>query len=267
MMTEHTHEHDLGFHYDLPRMLGRRRVLGVIGGLAALVATPGAELAQTSEGVCVLTSRETEGPYPADGTNGRGGNTLNVLTQEGVIREDIRPSFAGMESEAEGVPLTVELQIMDSTSSCAPLAGLAVYLWHCDAVGRYSLYDLQDQNYLRGVGISDENGIVRFTTIFPGCYSGRWPHMHFEAFESIEHALNGRQSVLTSQISMPANECSAVYEQDGRYVGATRNLSRLSYETDSIFADNTEAQKVQQMMTLEGSAGDGYRGSVVIGLS
>ena len=69
-----------------------------------------------------------------------------------------------------------------------------MYLWHCTADGNYSLYSsgITNQNYLRGVQVSDASGLVSFTSIFPGCYSGRWPHIHFEVYRSLALATSGR---------------------------------------------------------------------------
>ena len=64
--------------------------------------------------------------------------------------------------------------------------GYAVYLWHCDREGEYSMYTGPDhENYLRGVQATDTNGSVTFTTIFPAGYSGRWPHIHFEVYPTL----------------------------------------------------------------------------------
>ena len=95
----------------------------------------------------------------------------------------------------------------------ASLAGHAVYLWHCTRDGNYSLYSssVLDENYLRGVQVSDSNGQVTFTTIFPGCYSGRWPHMHFEIYSSLATATSGNNDVKTSQLALPAAACNQVY--------------------------------------------------------
>jgi hypothetical protein len=79
---------------------------------------------------------ETGGPYPGDGTNGP-----NVLVQTGIVRSDIRSSFGTSgTTTAPGVPLTVTLQLVNTNANCAPLVGYVVYLWHCDASGRYSMY-------------------------------------------------------------------------------------------------------------------------------
>ncbi len=85
-------------------------------------------------GLCSRIPEETAGPFPGEGSNGP-----NVLNQTGVVRQDIRSSFAGLSGTADGVPLTVVLNIVSATS-CSPLAGAAVYSWHCDRPGRYSLY-------------------------------------------------------------------------------------------------------------------------------
>ena len=75
------------------------------------------------------------------------------------MRSDIRSSFGGLSGTAEGVPLTVDLTVV-SAADGKPRAGSALYLWHCDQRGGYSLYasGLTDQNYLRGVQVADANG-------------------------------------------------------------------------------------------------------------
>ena len=147
---------------------------------------------------------ETAGPYPGDGSNGP-----NVLAESGVVRSDIRSSFGSSITVAEGVPATVNLTLLDLTSGCSPLAGAAVYLWHCDREGRYSMYSegVEDENYLRGVQESDADGVVTFQTIFPAAYSGRWPHIHFEVYESLEAATGGGTLNATSQVALPEDVC------------------------------------------------------------
>lgn len=268
------HDHDLGFAHDLPRMLGRRRVLLAFGGLGVVAAGAfafrgkAAATGTAADGsVCVADPAETGGPFPADGTNAKSGQTVNALTQQGVIRTDLRNSFGDFTAIAQGIELALELRLIDVTNACRPLAGHALYLWHCDAAGKYSLYDTTDRNYLRGVGISDQNGVVRFTTILPGCYDGRWPHMHFEVFRSAAAAVSGRAALLTSQFAMPEADCAAVYAADSRYTNATRNLGRVTLAGDNVFGDNSEAEIATQTPTLAGSPGAGYTGRAVIGLA
>ena len=116
---------------------------------------------------CSVIPSETAGPFPGDGSNGP-----NALAQSGIVRTDIRSSFgtAG-EATAQGIPLTLTLQVVDAEAGCTALPGYAVYVWHCDASGRYSMYSgaVATQNFLRGVQFADDGGNVRFATIFPGC--------------------------------------------------------------------------------------------------
>jgi len=252
-------DHDLGFAHDLPRMIGRRRLLSIMGGLG-LVSISGLPAAALE---CVALPWETAGPYPADGSNVRNGQIVNALTEGGVIREDLRPSFGTLTPVADGLQLDLELTLVDA-DGCTPLADHAIYIWHCDTTGLYSLYDTPEANYLRGVGVADADGKVRFTTIFPGCYDGRWPHIHFEVFENVEAAVSGEASVLTAQIALPQAECAAVYAADARYSNGTRNLGRISIASDNVFADNSEAAIAQQTLALTGDPQTGYRGTLTI---
>ena len=169
---------------------------------------PRPETAGEAAACAAAAPAETAGPYPGDGSNGP-----NVLIESGIVRSDIRPSFGSYSGLAEGVPTTIELTLQDITKNCAAGAGMAVYIWHCDRAGNYSLYsqDAAEQNYLRGVQVADQNGRVSFTSIFPACYAGRWPHIHFEVFDSLESAVAGENARLTSQIALPEEACTAVF--------------------------------------------------------
>src|SRR4029450_6304278 len=104
----------------------------------------------------------------------------------------------------------------------------AVHVWHCDREGRYSLYSdgVTDQNYLRGIQSTDDSGTVTFTSIFPACYSGRWPHIHFEVYGSVDDAPSGAGPIVkTSQIAIPQEAAEAVYATDG-YSRSVTNLSQ-----------------------------------------
>ena len=111
--------------------------------------------------------------------------------------------------------LMVTLEIVSAASSCAALSGYAVYLWHCTRDGNYSMYStgITAENYLRGVQVSGSDGKVSFTTIFPGCYAGRWPHIHFEVYGSQALATSTPASdyVKVSQLALPEATCRSVY--------------------------------------------------------
>jgi protocatechuate 3,4-dioxygenase beta subunit len=195
---------------------------------------------------------ETPGPYPGDGSNG-----VNVLDQSGIVRSDLTSSFGSAAGVAEGVPVTVDLKVYDlNGSDVAPLAGAAVYLWHCDREGRYSLYDeeIAEENYLRGVQETAGDGSVRFTTVFPACYDGRWPHMHFEVYQSLDSATTYQHKLRTSQLAIPEASCREVYGVADGYDASIANLDSVSLESDMVFSDGYSLQ----LAAVTGSADDGY---------
>jgi protocatechuate 3,4-dioxygenase beta subunit len=201
-----------------------------------------------SDGSCSVIPDETEGPYPGDGTNGP-----NALGLSGIVRSDIRSSIGTATGVAEGVLLTVRLRLMDTT--CAALPGFAVYIWHCDREGRYSMYSsgAENENYLRGVQEADDDGVVAFTTVFPACYPGRWPHIHFEIYESLAAASAGGNAVKTSQLALPEEACDEVFDTAG-YEASVTNLARLTLESDGIFRDGVTLQ----LASLTGDATSGF---------
>jgi hypothetical protein len=184
-----------------------------------------------------------------------------VLSTDGVVREDIRSSVGGASGTAEGIPLSIELRLQDATAGCSPLAGMAVYLWHCDREGRYSMYSegVEDENYLRGVQPSGADGVVRFTSIFPACYPGRWPHLHVEVHRDVDAATSGATPVATSQVALPEDWCDRVYATDG-YGQSVSNLRSLSLESDGVFGDDGG---VHELGTVTGDL-DGLTVSLVV---
>lgn len=224
----------------------------------------------SSSSSCIADPTETNGPYPADGTNSSSGSTSNVLTVSGIVRSDIRSSFIGSTTTADGVQFDIELQLVDVNSGCAAIEGAAIYIWHCDAAGKYSLYSsgITTESYLRGVQVTDAEGKVSFTTIYPACYSGRWPHIHFEIFlDGLTSASTGRTADLISQLAMPAAVNSAVFTGDTRYTASIANYNAISLSSDNVFGDNTDAQVAQMTPAVSGSISAGYSGSAVIGIA
>ena len=258
------HHHDGGLASDLQRMVAlsnRRQALRMFAGASLIPALGcgGDDGSGVDSGTsnCPNIPEETGGPYPGDGTNGP-----NVLTQSGIVRSDIRTSFGSLSGTAAGVPLTVELTLVNSGSSCAPLAGYAVYLWHCDRSGFYSLYTIAGQNYLRGVQETDASGKVTFTSIFPACYPGRWPHIHFEIYPTLAKASASSNKVRTSQLALPADVCNTVFATTG-YEQSLRNLAMISLTSDMVFSDGSTLQ----VATATGSVAEGYRSSLVVGVA
>jgi protocatechuate 3,4-dioxygenase beta subunit len=200
---------------------------------------------------------ETAGPYPGDGSNGP-----DILEQSGVVRSDIRSSFGSSTTTAEGVPLTIRLLVQDASDGCVPYAGAAVYAWHCDAAGRYSMYSpgVEDENYLRGVQAADADGLVTFTSIFPACYPGRWPHVHFEVYPSLDLAIDAGNTIATSQIAFPEDVCAEVYATAG-YESSVQSFPQISLATDNVFGEDGG---VRQLGTVEGSVAEGLTVTLVV---
>lgn len=218
----------------------------------------------TTTGTCSVIPEETGGPYPGDGTNGNGNGIANALALSGIVRSDIRTSVSPGSKTAAGIPTTLKLQIVNVGASCASAAGAAVYLWHCDRDGNYSMYasGLTSENYLRGVQEADSTGSVTFTTIFPGCYSGRMPHIHFEVYPSLAKATSAANRVKTSQFTFPMATLNEAYATTA-YSTSSRNLASMSYATDNVFSDGTSLQ----MASVSGDAVNGYVVTLTIGVS
>jgi protocatechuate 3,4-dioxygenase beta subunit len=195
--------------------------------------------------------QETAGPYPGDGSNGP-----NALEASGVVRQDITSSFGTSTTKVDGVPLTVTLTLLDNANGCVALAGAAVYAWHCDRDGKYSLYDsgLENENYLRGVQEADANGQVTFKTIYPGAYNGRWPHIHFEVFQSKNNATAAGQVLAVSQIALTDAACREVYASAG-YETSARNFPNTTLKSDNVFGDDGG---IYQLAAMSGSVSAGY---------
>ncbi|MBD0293132.1 MAG: hypothetical protein ICV70_06115 [Jiangellaceae bacterium] len=285
-MSRHHDEHDRGLSHDLPTLLSRRRTLALLGGagLAVLSAAcasdggtassgrsspddgapsatppdvPGSVPESTVEVGDGEMPEETTGPYPADGSNG-----VNVLTESGIVRSDLTRSFGTASGVADGVPVTVDLTVLDvSGGTGSPLGGAAVYLWHCTRDGEYSLYssNIADENYLRGVQATDAAGRLTFSTIFPGAYSGRWPHMHFEVYPSLSAATTASSKLRTSQLALPEDACRLVYATEG-YERSLRNLEQTSLDSDNVFSDGYSLQ----LASVSGSVDGGMTATLTV---
>lgn len=180
---------------------------------------------------CIATKSETAGPYP---THFPGS----------LVREDIR-------ADRTGVKMDVELTVLNKSQSCLPLVGVLVDIWHCDKEGNYSEYnEFSNVSFLRGRQITDENGKVAFTTIFPGWYNGRATHIHLHVFDSTG------KSLLVSQIAFPEGSNSAVVQVNtGTANGYTKGMNGYTYNSqDGIFGDGVSTE----LANISGTLGAGY---------
>jgi protocatechuate 3,4-dioxygenase beta subunit len=285
--TLHEEAHPEGLSHDLNTLLLQRRLalrmLGVVGTAVAVPAlahaatrktrtttttgttagsTAGTGTSSGGTGACSIVPEETAGPYPGDGSNTANGSIANALALSGIVRSDIRSSIAGSTGTAAGVPLQVVMKL--SNGSCTALSGYAIYLWHCDAQGRYSMYSsgVTSQNYLRGVQSTDSTGTVTFQTIFPGCYSGRMPHMHFEVYRDANTATSFSNKLKTSQLAFPVATCQEVYNGNANYSASIANLAKISFATDNVFSDGVTLE----LTSVTGNLTDGYVATITVSI-
>ncbi|OZE25193.1 3,4-dioxygenase subunit beta [Rhodococcus sp. 05-2254-6] len=263
---------DQGARFDMTTLVTRRRVLSIVGAGAGAVALAACSSTSNSGSATVTTATasstataatseipdETNGPYPADGSNG-----VNVLEESGIVRRDITSSLDGG-TTVSGVPLSLNLTLTDMANDNRPFENAAVYLWQCDAAGLYSMYSegVEDETYLRGIQAADANGTVTFDTIVPGCYSGRWTHIHFEVYPDAASATTADNAIATSQIAFPQDMLDAIYQLD-TYPSSAQNLAQLgSIDNDNVFGDGYELQ----MGSFSGDPTAGYVGSLAVAI-
>jgi protocatechuate 3,4-dioxygenase beta subunit len=261
-MSDHDdiEDHDRGLSHDLTHPRHRRAFLGLVGAGAATVG--GVVLLGPSGGTSAAAAvaeipSETAGPYPGDGSNGP-----DALTESGIVRQDIRRSFGTSTTRALGQKFEFKLRLVD-TADASPLAGYAVYAWHCNRDGEYSMYGagITGENYLRGVQVSNARGVVRFRSIYPACYSGRWPHIHFEVYRDVTAATGGGTPLVTSQVALPRETSMKVYSRVAGYEQSVANLNRISIGSDLVFGDDGG---VRELAKIKGTLGKGLKARLLV---
>jgi hypothetical protein len=247
----------------------------IAGGAVLSLGRGGRSLAAAGGGTCPALPEETSGPFPAAGADQFGPGPFgadrphrvpNILAAPGIVRQDIRASFDTSSTVAAGVPLRVELRLLDIGRACRPLADFAVYLWNCNREGDYSLYGrgIEHENYLRGVQFTDREGRVAFQTIFPACYSGRYPHLHLEIFKT--RSLDASARVLTTQLTAPREVCSRVYEGAAGYTRSVAQFRGLRPSDDMVFASSSPAELALQTLAITGDLDSGFAGQATLGI-
>ena len=195
---------------------------------------------------CVVRPEMTIGPYFVD-------DQLN--------RSDIR-SEPSDNSVKDGVPLTLNIVVASvGDNSCAPIQGVQVDIWHCDAQGVYSgvsdsSFDTTGQKFLRGYQLTDTSGRVQFQTIYPGWYSGRTVHIHFTIRTM---GADGEDYQFTSQFFFDDALTDQVYLQEP-YAGKGQRDTRNA--NDNIFNGGGD----QLLLNLEGDATNGFTTTFNVGL-
>ncbi|RDC64342.1 dioxygenase family protein [Adhaeribacter pallidiroseus] len=189
----------------------------------------------TDSGTCTVAPSETEGPFP-------------TKSPASYVRSDITDGRTGYK-------LTAKITIGNINNSCAGLANAIVDIWHCDADGNYSEYggsgmqstNLQAVHFLRGRQVTDANGLVTFTTIFPGWYNGRATHMHVHIYNA------SGTSLKVTQIAFPEGSNSAVAAVNGYKKG----LNGYTYNAkDNVFSDDSAGVEIA---TVTGDTTNGFK--------
>lgn len=213
----------------------------------------------TTSSDCVEAADETNGPFPADGSNTAGDGSSTALDQvysgTPIYRNNIAEGMSGS-------PLDLTITLQNVNNYCEALAGYYVYIWHCTAGGQYSAYTATNnggthsisETYMRGIQQTDMSGQVTFNTIYPGWYSGRTVHIHVEIYTDLDSA-----PIKTTQIAFPMVTSRAVVAQTLKgYPGST---GLIDNSADNIFSDGTSGQ----MLAVSGTT-SGYTGTISLGI-
>ena len=192
---------------------------------------------------CSATPTETSGPYPYD-----------LSADSAIYRTDITEGKTG-------IPLSLTLTLVNSNDDCTVISGARVDIWHCDKDGYYSEYDepgylgTEDntgKTFLRGIQLSDTNGQVSFTTIYPGWYTGRVTHIHVEVFV-------GSVLQLTTQLAFPDSLTTTVYNTS---LYSAHGQNTVTNSSDQVFSDSYNSE----LLTITGDTTNGYTATFKVGV-
>jgi len=220
----------------------------------------------SSSSSCEQATNVTRGPYFVDNISDPNisGDDVDASIPQ---RSDIRTDTKGSGGTQSGLPLTLAINVGSySSSSCSPISGAQVHIWHCNAAGAYSDIeagsngngeDLTGENFLRGYQYTDSNGQVSFTTIYPGWYSGRAVHIHVKV--RIFDSSGNITTEATTQLFFDDSTTSAVYAANSAYKQGSRDVLNSA---DQIYASEDPAL----LVNLSGSASSGYTGTISIGI-
>jgi protocatechuate 3,4-dioxygenase beta subunit len=197
---------------------------------------------------CILIPTETAGPFVYDLSN-----------NPDMYRQDIREGNAG-------IPLNLTLTIVNVNDNCNPIGNARVDIWHCNKDGYYSEFNNQNgylgtqnhagETFFRGIQLTNCDGQVQFTTIYPGWYPGRVTHIHFRVYL-------GATLSATSQMAFPPTVTTTVYNTA---LYSAHGQNPTTNNTDNVFSDAVNTQ-YELLTVTENPITGGYDGSLVIGVA
>jgi protocatechuate 3,4-dioxygenase beta subunit len=226
--------------------LDRRQALAAFGsvGLGALLAACGEDgggarsVPTTDGGTATVEPQRTASPESAARFGDSSSCTLTPETTEGPYYFDVDSIRGDIRDDREGTTLKLAVRVRDA-ESCEPIRNAVVDIWHCDAEGAYSGFQSESRTFLRGAQVTDGEGVVEFTTIYPGWYPGRTVHVHAKVHLD-------RTTVLTTQLFFDDAVSAEVYER--------APYSNRGERTDVNTGDGIFDERLLLDLTREGDA-------------
>ncbi|QPI43532.1 MULTISPECIES: intradiol ring-cleavage dioxygenase [Pectobacterium] len=243
-----------------------KRIIGTVG-LLSLANIPfytrANDVADKTKNVgiktCPLTTEQIVGPYFVDYK---------------ILRRDITES-------QPGIPLLLKIKVIDGVS-CEPVDNILVDIWHCNARGKYSGWSFispdkeattdevgtvnrtDSTSFFRGIQPTDQNGVVRFTTIFPGVYAGRATHIHVAIRRPSKNPLEKEHFAFVGQLYFPEDLCRVVYNNEPY---SPRDITRVTNTEDEYFTKMNGAQSLLTVNKInEGDFNDGFTGEIILSI-
>ncbi|HEY3780710.1 MAG TPA: hypothetical protein VGL56_06485 [Fimbriimonadaceae bacterium] len=179
----------------------------------------------------------------------------------GYNRSNILSSLDGSDTQA-GIPLTLNLIVLDSENGFAAYKGAQVDIWHCNASGVYSNESSEStsgQSWLRGYQITDANGKASFTTIIPGWYAGRTTHIHLRVRSKYSTASSTSDETNTTQVFFAQTMVDTIDTTISPYSAEGKNSTTNA--SDRVYATQT---KGQNLLTISGNNTSGYTAAFTI---
>jgi protocatechuate 3,4-dioxygenase beta subunit len=223
------------------------------GGNSGTTASASSGTSSTSlmSTTCLITPEGEIGPYFVDDS------------AAGFNRSDIRSNIDGSSTQ-QGIPLTLNLIVLDAQNGCIPMQDVQVDIWHCNALGVYSDEGVEStvgETWLRGYQLTDSAGEAAFTTIFPGWYQGRATHIHLRLRSTYSTASSTSDGTNTTQLFFAQTLVNTIDTTIAPY--SSQGANPTTNASDRVYEEQTEGL---MELVLTGNTTAGYTATVTIGL-